>query len=248
MHGRNTASKWRGCLSSKGCMRRNVFIWNNSSITQEDAIQYPLVSSYSLPQVLCSKTSKAPHHNSGSQDCSPLCNCLFLFLQTVYRFAECTYHPIVHYMMVVECAREDVSISNWKENGSELASQRLEVLEFRHKLRDDIFKSIFTYMALLCISNFCIYPSIPTSQYISLQSYQLLERLPPCTFAAISNVHLYKNVKKNSRSCRYVWPLPSRTSIASLAVTSPTRHAVQWNLGGQNPGGVLFFSPNTSVV
>ena len=45
-------------------------------------------------------------------------------------------------MIVVECAHEDVPISNLKESGSELVSQELEVPELRHKLRDDIFKSI----------------------------------------------------------------------------------------------------------
>jgi hypothetical protein len=47
--------------------------------------------------------------------------------------------------MVVECAREDVPISNWKENGSELTSQRFEVLELRRKLRDDVLESVFAY-------------------------------------------------------------------------------------------------------
>lgn len=65
--------------------------------------------------------------------------------------------------MVVECAREDVPISNWKESGSELASQRLEVLELRRKLRDDVLESIFAHIPHLIPSNFCIYPSIPTS-------------------------------------------------------------------------------------
>jgi hypothetical protein len=74
------------------------------------------------------------------------------------RLVERHNHPIVHYMMVVECAREDVPISNWKDSGSEPANQGLEVLELRRKLRDGILKSIFTHMALLCIGNFCIYP------------------------------------------------------------------------------------------
>jgi hypothetical protein len=44
--------------------------------------------------------------------------------QTVYRSAECIYHPIVHYIVIVERACEDRSIPNWKKNMSELASQR----------------------------------------------------------------------------------------------------------------------------
>jgi len=124
------------------------------------------------------------------------CNCLFLFPQALYRSAECIYHPIVHYIVVVERSCKDVPIPNWKESGSEFASQRLEVLELRRKLRDNVLKSIFAHVALLCIRNFCIYPSIPTSQYICLRSHQLVWFLPSCTFVAILNAHPYEDVKK----------------------------------------------------
>ena len=117
-------------------------------------------------------------------------------LQALYRSAECIYHPIVHYIVVVERSCKDVPIPNWKESGSEFASQRLEVLELRRKLRDNVLKSIFAHVALLCIRNFCIYPSIPTSQYICLRSHQLFWFLPGCTFVAISNAHPYEDVKK----------------------------------------------------
>jgi hypothetical protein len=124
----------------------------------------PLVSLYRtvFPRPFVPKEEKKPPPKSLTMLMPRLYNCLFLFPQTVYRSAKCIYHPIIHYMIVVECAREDVPIPDWKER-SELASQRLKVLELRRKLRDDILKSIFTYIALLCIGNFCIYPSIPTS-------------------------------------------------------------------------------------
>ena len=38
-------------------------------------------------------------------------------------------HPIVHYIVVVERSCKNISIPNWKENRSELTSQRLEVPE-----------------------------------------------------------------------------------------------------------------------
>jgi len=128
-----------------------------------------------------------------------LCNCLFLLPQTADCRVERHDHPIVHYIMVVECACEDRSVPNWKKNMSELTSQRFEVLEFRRKLHDDVLKSIFVHVALLCIGNFCIYPSIPTSQYICLRSHQLVGFLPARTFVAISNAHPYEDVKKMTR-------------------------------------------------
>ena len=82
-------------------------------------------------------------------------------------------HPIVHYIIVVECACKYRSVPDWKKNMSEFASQRFKVLEFRRKLYDDVLKSIFVYVALICIRNFCIYLSIPTSQYICLRSHHL---------------------------------------------------------------------------
>jgi hypothetical protein len=89
------------------------------------------------------------------------------------------YHPMVHDITVVENAREDIPISHWKESGSELTSQRLEVLELRRKPRDNVLESILTHMALLCVGNFCICPSIPTSQYICLWSYLRVKKIFP---------------------------------------------------------------------
>jgi hypothetical protein len=54
-----------------------------------------------------------------------LCNCLFLLPQTADRRVERHYHPIVHYIVVVECACEDIPISDWEESRSKLASQQL---------------------------------------------------------------------------------------------------------------------------
>lgn len=79
------------------------------------------------------------------------------------RHVECIDHPIIHYIMVVECACEDVPISNWKKSGSELASQRFKVLELQCKLHDDVLESVFSHIPYLIPSNFYIYPSIPTS-------------------------------------------------------------------------------------
>jgi hypothetical protein len=78
------------------------------------------------------------------------------------RPVKCTDHPIIHYIMVMECAYKDIPISNWKESGLELTSQRLEVPKLWYKLCDDVLESIFVYISHLIPSNFYIYPSIPT--------------------------------------------------------------------------------------
>ena len=67
--------------------------------------------------------------NAGDQAWPRLCNCLFLS-QTVYRSAECIYHPIVHYIMVVECACENIPISDWEKSGSKLMSYSSSGLRF----------------------------------------------------------------------------------------------------------------------
>jgi hypothetical protein len=71
---------------------------------------------------------------------------------------------------------------------SELASQRFEALKLRRKLHDDVLKSIFVHVGLLGIGNFCIHPSILTSQYICLRSYQLVNFLH--SILALSSKHI----------------------------------------------------------
>jgi hypothetical protein len=91
---------------------------------------------YSFPHTLCSKKKKLPTIRLTiltPQSSPRLCNCLFL-PQTADCHVERHDHPIVHYIMVVECACKERSIHNWKKNTSEIASQRFEVLEFRRKL------------------------------------------------------------------------------------------------------------------
>jgi hypothetical protein len=154
-------------LTTKEDKRWNVFIgvlYNKLHVPP----WYHCIVQFSLD--LCSKPPPIPEtpttpHNANSQAWPRLCNWLILFPKTAYRSAECIYHPIVHYIMVSECAREDCPIFDREENASKLSSQLFQFLELWCKFRDNILKSPHTDLLSLTITTTLIPPcehNLPT--------------------------------------------------------------------------------------